>query len=172
MCLYRHLVRSRGPASRKIQASEVKGRLKLTRGSLWCTWTRRPNRTIQRSVARVRSVGPVCHPSRASALPSGACGLAGSAQPGPRLSPPSQLPTSESHAEPSGGPLETLERVTVWGEGNTWPRANLLWTLFLSQSLSQYFTHPSPTRTSFRLPRHGPVHTFLPRLSHVSEPSS
>lgn len=132
----------------------------------------RPNRTIQRSVARVRSVGPVYLPSRASALPSGACGLARSAQPGPRLSPPSQLPTPASHAEPSGGPLETLERVTVWGEGNTWPRANLLCTLFLSQSLSQYFTHPSPTPTSFILPRDGPVHTFLPRLSHVSEPSS
>lgn len=123
----------------------------------------------------VRSVGPVHHPSRASPLPSvhsGACGLAGSAQPGPQLSPPSQLPTSESHAEPSEGPLETLERVTVWGEGNTWPGANLLCTLFLSQSLSQYFTHPSPTRTSFILPRDGPVHTFLPRLSHASEPSS
>ncbi|KAG7238998.1 hypothetical protein INR49_030263 [Caranx melampygus] len=41
---------------------------------------------------------------------SEACGLAGSAQPGPQLSPPSQLPTSESQAERSGGPLETLER--------------------------------------------------------------
>ncbi len=46
-----------------------------------------------------------------------AYGLAGSAQPGPQLSPPTQLPTPESQAEQSGGPLETLERVTVRGRG-------------------------------------------------------
>lgn len=59
----------------------------------------------ENSGLKVRSLGPVCHPGRASTLPcvdGEARGLAGSAQPGPRLSPPSQLPTSEPHAELSG----------------------------------------------------------------------
>lgn len=59
----------------------------------------------EKSGLKVRSLGPVYHPGRASTLPcvdGEARGLAGSAQPGPRLSPPSQLPTSEPHAELSG----------------------------------------------------------------------
>lgn len=93
---------------------------------------------------------------------AGPCGLAGATQPGPHVSPPTQLPTPES--KPSGAEVRrrhTLERVTARGEGNTWPGANLLCTLSLSlscahwlarslallfsQSLSHYFARPSPT---------------------------
>ncbi|MEQ2245609.1 hypothetical protein ILYODFUR_029756 [Ilyodon furcidens] len=52
-----------------------------------------------------------------------ACGLAGSAQPGSQLSPPSQLPTPESQAEQSRGPPETLERVTARGGGEYMARS-------------------------------------------------
>lgn len=131
---------------------------------------------------RASSLGPVYHPDRASPLPylrGEACGLAGSAQPGPQLSPPSQLPTLESQAEWSGGPLETLERVTVRGEGNTWPGANLLCTLSLTQSLTQSLLHaPIPpsslTCSSFILQLTDSVlHTFFfpehaPVFRHVS----
>lgn len=93
---------------------------------------------------RASSSDPVYHPDRASPLPylrGEAYGLAGSAQPGPQLSPPSQLPTSESQAEQSGGPLETLERVTVRGRGIHGQEPTYC---VHSLSLSHYFTHPSP----------------------------
>lgn len=116
--------------------------------------------------SRASSLGPVYHPDRASPLPylrGEAYGLAGSAQPGPQLSPPSQLPTPESQAEQSGGPLETLERVTVRGRGihgqeptycvhsltqsitqsllhTPFPHPYLLVHLLYSNSLTQFFT--------------------------------
>lgn len=100
---------------------------------------------------RTSSLGPVYHPDRASPLPylrGEAYGLAGSAQPGPQLSPPSQLPTPESQAEQSGGPLETLERVTVRGRGiHGQEPTYCVHSLSLSQSLSHYFTRPSPILT-------------------------
>lgn len=84
-------------------------------------------------------VGASPHPSppfpRLSSATSvaGPCGLTGATQPGPHVSPPTQLPTPES--KPSGAEVcrrHTLERVTARGEGNTWPGANLLCTHSLS----------------------------------------
>lgn len=92
------------------------------------------------------------HPAGASPLPSpplrsstsvaGPCGLAAATQPGPHVSPPTQLPTPES--KPSGAEVRrrhTLERVTAWGEGNTWPGANLLCTLSLSLALARLLSY-------------------------------
>lgn len=134
---------------------------------------------------RASSLGPVYHPDRASPLPylcGEACGLAGSAQPGPQLSPPSQLPTPESQAEKSGGPLETLERVTVRGRGiHGWEPTYCVHSLSLSHSLSHYFTHPSPILPYlfiFYTPTHwlSMSHTFFllhaPVFRHVSLLSS
>lgn len=126
-------------------------------------------------------------PLRSSTSVAGPCGLAAATQPGPHVSPPTQLPTPES--KPSGAEVRrrhTLERVTARGEGNTWPGANLLCTLSLSlscpgslallfsQSLSHYFARPSPHPphlfVSLRLS--GPdLHTsfFFPYLCHTSD---
>lgn len=114
-------------------------------------------------------MGPVYHPGRASPLPylrGKAYGLARSAQPGPQLSPPSQLPTPESQAELSGGLLETLERVTVRGRGihGQEPTYCVLSLLF-SQSLSHYFAHPSPILTYLFIFY---TLTHWPRSSHFS----
>lgn len=126
------------------------------------------------------SLCQVYHPDRASPLPyhgDEASGLAGSAQPGPQLSPPTQLPRPESQAAQSEGPLETLERVTVRGEGNTWPGANLLCILSLSNSVNHSVTtsHTLPpplvTCSSFILKLTDPVlHTLphAPVVRHVS----
>ena len=121
-------------------------------------------RRCRARASRASSLGPVYHPDRASPLPclrGEACGLAGAAQPGPRLCPPSQLPTLESQAEQSGGPLETQERVTVRGRGihgqeptycvhslthslrhyfTPLPHPYLLVHLLYSNSLTQFFT--------------------------------
>lgn len=73
-----------------------------------------------------------------------AYGLAGTTQPGPQLSPPSQLPASESQAKQRGGALETLERVTVRGRGIHGQEPTYC---VHSLSLSHHFTHPSPILT-------------------------
>lgn len=121
---------------------------------------------------RVSSLGPVYHPGRASPLPylrGKAYGLAGSAQPGPQLSPPSQLPTPESQAELSGGPLETLERVTVRGRGiHGQEPAYCVLSLSYSVNHSVTTSHTLPpsllTCSSFILQLTGPVlHTFSTR---------
>lgn len=103
--------------------------------------------------SRAPSWGPSPRLPSATSV-AGPCGLAGATQPGPHVSPPTQLPTPES--KPSGAEVRrrhTLERVTARGEGNAWPGANLLCTLSLcarslallfSQSLSHYFVRPSP----------------------------
>lgn len=77
-----------------------------------------------------------------------ACGLAAPAKPGPRLSPPSQLPTPESQAERSRGRPETLERVTAsgWGGGRVIHGQEPTYCVH-SLSLSHHFTHPSPNLT-------------------------
>lgn len=72
---------------------------------------------LQGAKLRPSLLGLVCLGSPLPCLRGEACGLAKSAQPGPQLYPPSQLPTLESQTEQSGGPLETLERVTVRGRG-------------------------------------------------------
>lgn len=102
-------------------------------------------RRCRARASRASSLGPVYHPDRASPFPclrGEACGLAGAAQPGPRLCPRSQLPTLESQAEQSGGPLETQERVTVRGRGIHGQEPT-----YCVHSLTHYFTHPSPILT-------------------------
>lgn len=131
---------------------------------------------------RASSADPVCHSDMASPLPylcGEACGLARSAQPGPQLSPPSQLPTSESQAEQSGGLLETLERVTVRGRGIYMARSQpIVYTL--SYSVTSSHTPPPSLLTSspFILQlTDSDLHIFLFLLftsvsRHVSVPST
>lgn len=111
---------------------------------------------------RVRSLGPVYHLGRAFPLPylrGKAYGLAGSVQPGPQLSPPSQLSTPESQAEPSGGSLETLERVTVRGRGIHGQEPTYC-VLSLTQSITQSVLH-----TPFPPHPHLLVHFFILQLT-------
>lgn len=126
---------------------------------------------------RASSADPVCHSDKASPLPylcGEACGLARSAQPGPRLSPPSQLPTSESQAEQSGGPLETLERVTVRGRGIYMARSQpIVYTL--SHSVTSSHTPPPPflTSSSFILQLTDSVlHIFFPLFCSLLSPDT
>lgn len=116
---------------------------------------------------RVRSLGPVYHLERAFPLPylrGKAYGLAGSVQPGPQLSPPSQLSTPESQAEPSGGSLETLERVTVRGRGIHGQEPTYC-VLSLTQSITQSVLHtPFPPILTYLFIFYTPTHR--PSSSH------
>lgn len=122
-------------------------------------------------------LGLVCHPGRAFPLPylcGKAYGLAGSVQPGPQLSPPSQLSTPESQAEPSGGSLETPERVTVRGRGIHGQEPTYC-VLSLAQSITQSVlcTHTHTlTCSSFKLQFTSPVHNTFSASSCCQTPSS
>ena len=116
------------------------------------------------------SSDPVYHQDRASPLPylrGKAYGLAGSVKPGPRLYPPSQLLVSESQAEQTGGPLETLGRATVRGRGIDGQEPTYC---VHSLSLSHHFTQPSPILacSSFILQLTDSVHFFFILCSPVS----